>query len=64
MSEEHGTSIVERRPAETLTGFVAAVLILLTAFGVHLHEGQIAAILGVVGFLPTIVSYAVDRRKS
>lgn len=54
----------QERPAETFAGFVAAVLTLLIAFGVNFTEEQVGAILLVVGFMPTLVTWIVERWRS
>lgn len=52
------------KPAEVLTLFVGAICALLVAFGVNLTDKQIAAILGVVSFVPLVVTTIVDTIRS
>lgn len=52
------------RPTETITGFVAALLALLVAFGIEITEKQAIAILGLIGTTPGIVTYIVELRKA
>lgn len=51
---------VAERPAEVITGFVAAVLLLVRAFGLEVTDQQSIAILGVVGFMPAIITLIRD----
>lgn len=54
---------VHERPAESVTGFVAAVIAALVAFGVEVTEEQTVAIIGLVGFLPAGVTWFVNWRR-
>jgi hypothetical protein len=54
---------VHERPAESITGFAAAVMLALNAFGVPITEQQNLAILGVIGFLPAGVTWFVNWRR-
>lgn len=51
---------VAERPAEVITGFVAAIIVLARAFGVDLTDAQSLAVLGVVGFMPAIITLIRD----
>ena len=53
-----------RRPAEILTGALGSVLALLLAFGVNITDDQSAAILAAVGWVPAIVTAAVELWRS
>ena len=55
-----------KRPAEIITGFVAAVLGVLVAFGIEVTEQQVMAILTLVGLTPAVVTLVVEalRRRN
>jgi hypothetical protein len=52
-----------QRPAESIAGFITAVFLLLTAFGVSLSDVQVAAVLSVIGATPAVVTLVVNRRR-
>lgn len=58
------TNKIQEHPAESITGFVGAVMALLIAFGVPFTEAQVAAIIGVFGFLPAGVTWVVNFRRT
>lgn len=43
-------------PSEILTGFVASALALAIAFNVPVTEPQVIAIIGFVGWLPSVIT--------
>lgn len=51
------------RPTEFVSGFVGSILALVVAFGVNLTDDQIASILGVVGWLPLLVTTVVAWQR-
>ena len=53
-----------KRPAEVLTGFAGAVLVLLVAFDVPLTTEQCAAIGGVISGLPFAITALVETFRS
>ena len=55
---------MKQRPAEILTGAIGSVLALLVAFGVNLTDDQAAAVLAAVGWVPAIVTAAVELLRT
>lgn len=51
------------RPTELVSGFIGSILALLVAFGINLTDDQIAAVLGVVGWVPLIITFVVSARR-
>ena len=52
--------MISNHPAEVLTGLVGSVLALVTVFGIDITDVQIAAIMGVVAWVPAVVTGIVN----
>lgn len=61
---QEAAGAVAARPAEVLTGVSGSVVLLLQAFGADITSDQLAAILGVVGWLPAIITLLVSTVRS
>lgn len=54
---------METRPTEFITGIFGSLLLLATSFGWDATEAQVKAILGVVAWIPLVVTWFVAWRR-